>query len=134
MDNKVYAIVDLDGYVSEVRNAAAKDLSENSNQDNLDEFISINQLTNLVRSECIGFDDEDRPLLNETVNAKIFDSVVAWIYNVGLAKLAAQDLIECAWDDETNEMIFWSKKNKDQKASTNESSKSKRRSRKNKNS
>jgi len=28
-------------------------------------------------------------------------------HNVGLAKLASKGLVECAWDNETNEMIFW---------------------------
>jgi hypothetical protein len=29
------------------------------------------------------------------------------MYEVGLARLAAQGFVECAWDDEKEEMIFW---------------------------
>jgi hypothetical protein len=106
MDEELYAITNLDGYVEEMRQAAACSLSSSSD-DNLDDYISLSQMINLVKSECVGFDDHDRPLLNEDANEKIYESTVTWIHNVGLAKLAAKDLVQCAWDDKTNEMIFW---------------------------
>lgn len=108
MSNKdVYAIVDIEGYVKEMRDAAAKTLCENS-EDNLDNFISINQMIGILDAECLGYDSSDRPLLNEDANERIYESAVVWIQNVGLAKLAAEGYIECAWDDKSNEMIFWS--------------------------
>jgi len=63
----------------------------------------------LVKSNCLGYDDNQYPLLNEDRNQKIFDEATIWIHNIGIAKLAAQDLVECAWDDELNEMVFWQK-------------------------
>lgn len=109
-----YAITDLQGYVSQLRQAAADSLSAD-NQDNLNDYISLNQVIGLVNENCLGFDELDRPILDEDANETIFDSVAMRIYNVGLAKLAAQDLIECAWDNESNEMIFWSKTKKKEK-------------------
>lgn len=123
--SEVYAITNLEGYATQMRDAAAKSLSENHN-DNLDDYISINQIVNLVKNECVGFDDEDRPLLDEDTNEKIFENTAVWIHNVGLAKLAAQDLVECAWDDKTNEMIFWAK----EKRASNGKSKSRRKNKK----
>lgn len=108
----LYAIVDLDGYATQIREAAAKSLCDTSN-DNLDEYISLTQIINMVKENCKGFDQEDRPLLDEDTNEKIFEDTAVWIHSVGLAKLAAQDLIECAWDDENNEMIFWRKETKE---------------------
>ena len=105
--SEVYAIVDLDGYVREMRDAAAKTLAEDHDE-NLDEFINVHQMINLVKSECVGFDDNERPMLNEDTNEIIYEKTVAWIHNAGLAKLAAQGLIECAWDSNLNEMVFWS--------------------------
>lgn len=110
MSQEVYAITDLEGYATQMRDAAAKSLTD-SNEDNLDDFISIGQIINMVSEECLGFDDEDRPLLNEETNERIFENTSIWIHEVGLAKLAAKDLVECAWDDEQNEMIFWKKEN-----------------------
>jgi hypothetical protein len=124
----LYAIVDLDGYASQIREAAAKSLCDNSNDD-LNEYITLTQIINMVKENCKGFDEEDRPLLDEDTNEKIFEDTAVWIHSVGLAKLAAQDLIECAWDDKNNEMVFWAKENK---VDNHDSSKPKRNSRKNK--
>lgn len=108
MSDRVYAITDLEGYVSQMREAAANDLCD-SCTDNLDDYVSLNQITNLVREKCLGFDDHDRPILNENINEQIFEETSIWIHSVGLAKLAAKDIVECAWDDESNEMVFWAK-------------------------
>lgn len=108
-DDTVYAITDVSGYVSQMREAAAQSVSENSTHDNLDNYISIGQMIGLVESHCLGFDDNNRPLLNEKQNEIIFHETATMIHNVGLARLAATDLVECAWDDEINEMVFWHK-------------------------
>jgi hypothetical protein len=123
--SEVYAITNLEGYATQIRDAAAKSLSENHN-DNLNDYVSIQQIINLVNNECVGFDDENRPLLDEDINEKIFENTAIWIHNVGLAKLAAQDLVECAWDDKSNEMIFWAK----EKRKPNAKSKSRRKNKK----
>lgn len=126
MEEEVYAIVDVDGYVSQMRKAAADSISENGSSDNLDEYISINQMVGLVKQNCLGFDDKERPLLNEDANNNIFEQAAVWIHNVGLARLAAQDLVECAWDSKNNEMIFWAK----EKKKPNAKSKSRRKNKK----
>ena len=112
--SEVYAIIDLEGYASQMREAAAKSICP-ENADNLDEYISLGQMTNLVEEFCLGHDDENRPLLDEDTNVQIFEETALWIHNIGLAKLAAQDLVECAWDDKTNDMVFWSKTNEQPK-------------------
>ncbi|NDC95968.1 hypothetical protein EB118_19620 [bacterium] len=108
--SEVYAITDLNGYTVQMRDAAAKSISSDNN-DNLDEYISLQQTTNLVEEFCLGHDDNHRPLLDEDTNEKIFEEAALWIHSIGLAKLAAKDLIECAWDDKTNDMVFWAKEN-----------------------
>lgn len=125
MSQEIYAIIDLNGYISQMRDAAAKSLSDNYTE-NLDDFISVGQMMNMINSECLGFDNENRPLLDEDTNEKIFEDTAIWIHNVGLAKLAAQDLVECAWDNECNDMIFWAKENK----TTNAKRKSRRKNKK----
>jgi len=109
MGEELYSINNINGYVSQMREAAANSISENSDEDNLDDYISIDQMIGLVKSNCLGYDDNDYPILNEDHNQKIFEEASVWIHNVALAKLAAQDLVECAWDDELNEMVFWQK-------------------------
>jgi hypothetical protein len=125
--SEVYAIVDVDGYAIQMRDAAAQSISSDTNE-NLDEYISLKQMTNLVEEFCLGHDDEDRPLLDEDTNEKIFEEAALWIHDVGLAKLAAKDLVECAWDDKMNEMVFWSKPEKQEtkNARTNSRGKNKK--------
>lgn len=110
-DEELYAITNLEGYAREMREAAANSFTDS--HDDIDTYISLNQMMNLVKSECIGFDDAERPLLNETANEKIYESTVTWINNVGLARLAAEGYVECAWDDKKNEMVFWANKQLD---------------------
>lgn len=107
MQNDYYAISDLDGYATQMRKAAGEFISQD-NTDNLEDYISIGQIINLVNDHCLGYDNENRPILDEETNEFLFESTVDWIHNVGLAKLASQGLVECAWDDKTNEMVFWS--------------------------
>jgi hypothetical protein len=107
--SKVYAITNLDGYSAEMRKAAADALCDN-NTENLDDYISLYQMKGLVEEHCIGYDNQDHPLLNEETSEMIFEEATVWINNVGLAKLAGKDLIECSFDDEVNDFIFWSKK------------------------
>lgn len=108
MSDEVYAIINLEGYAAQMRSAAAKSLGDDP-EDQLDDFISIDQIINMVNDNCLGFDEENRPMLNEDANEKIFEDTAIWIHNVGLAKLAALDLVECAWDSELNDMVFWAK-------------------------
>lgn len=99
-------ITDLNGYVSQMRNEVAKSILENHSE-NLDDYISLEQIKTLVYESCLGTDIEDHPFIDENVNEQIFDSIRVWIYNVGLAKLAAAGQIECAWDSDANAMMFW---------------------------
>jgi hypothetical protein len=109
-----YSITNLEGYATDLRRAAAEYICENF-EDNLDDYVSITQVVNLVHHYADGYDDEDRPMITETNNEDIYGEVITWIHNVGLAKLAARNMLECAWDDELNEMVFWNKeKNQDE--------------------
>lgn len=109
MSDQVYSIYDINGYVSQMREAAAKSISEDSINDDLNTYITIDQMMGLVKSNCLGYDENNNPLLNEKSNEQIYEEAAVWIHNVGLSKLSAKDLVECAWDDELNEMVFWQK-------------------------
>lgn len=101
-----YSVIDLEGYAYSVRDAAAKSFTETYNE-NLDEFISINQIIELIRENSIGKDEDNNYLITQDIFEEIFEEIRNRLYTVGLAKLAAKGLVECAWDDESNEMIFW---------------------------
>jgi hypothetical protein len=104
--SEIYSISDLDRYAESIRKNAALSFTEFYHE-NLDDFISIVQTTNLIKNNCIGEDEDGNFLIDEDSYNRTFEEVRMWIYNVGLAKLAAEGRVECAWDDELNEMIFW---------------------------
>lgn len=108
MSNHFYSITNLTGYAEQVRYAAGEHISKN-NKENLDEYISIGQVINLVNEHCLGFDELNRPILDEETNEEIFEAVLDWFHSVGLSKLASKGLIECAWDSDKDTMVFWAK-------------------------
>lgn len=103
---ETYSIIDLDGYAASIREAAAKSFTETYNE-NLDEFITIEQVIGLIAENSIGKDEDNNFLITEENFEDLFQKIRDRLYSVGLSRLAAKGLVECAWDDEANEMVFW---------------------------
>jgi len=107
--DEVHAIMNLERYAAYLRRRAALSYSEDYN-DNLDDFVTIKQTSDMIVDHSIGKDEEGRYLIDEKSHTKLFEAVRLRLYNSGLSKLAAKDLLECAWDDKRGEMVFWAKK------------------------
>ena len=105
----IFTIVDLTRYAMSMRKNAVLSLGDDV-ESNLDQFITLSQVGQLIKNNSVGEDEEGNYLITEDTFNQTFDEIRTWIEGVVLATLAAEDKIECAWDDETNEMIFWSKK------------------------
>ena len=101
-----YAITDMRGFIKSVRDGAAESICE-SYTENLDDFITVPQIEKLVINKSVGTDDNGDYLITEAVFDDILEEVRGSIYQAGLSKLAAKGIIECAWDDDSNEMVFW---------------------------
>lgn len=106
--NETYLINDLENYAVALRKLAGDSINENSNA-NLDDYISVGQVCGIIKENTIGISENGKYILDENSHETIFENIITRIYNVGLAKLAANGVIECAWDNESNEMVFWSK-------------------------
>jgi len=106
---EIHAIMNLERYAAYIRRRAALSFSDNHNE-NLDEFITVQQASKMIEEHSIGKDEEGRHLIDEDSHKKLFEAVRLRIYNSGLSKLASNDLLECAWDDKKGEMVFWAKK------------------------
>lgn len=109
-DTNIYSIVDLDGYAASIRDGVAQSFVENYTE-NLDDYITIEQVKSVIIGYSLGQDEEGQYLINSEVFNDTFEDVREWFYEAGLSKLAAKGLVECAWDDESNEMVFWTKDN-----------------------
>ena len=105
--SEVYSIMDMERYATSLRANAAMTYAKSDITTRLDEYITIPQVCTLIDNNIVGHDDEDRPLIDENGYNTIFEEIRIWLYNASLARLAANDEVQCAWDDELNEMVFW---------------------------
>lgn len=105
--SEVYSIMDMERYATSLRANAAMTYAKSDITTRLDEYITIPQVCTLIDNNIVGHDDEDRPLIDENGYNTIFEEIRVWLYNASLAHLAANDEVQCAWDDELNEMVFW---------------------------
>ena len=101
-----YSIIDLEGFAKSMRDGAASSF-EKDYTENLDEFISIGQVINMIKQNNLGLDDEGNYLINEDIFDDVFNNIRDWLYGVGLSKLASKGFVECAWDNDSNDMVFW---------------------------
>jgi hypothetical protein len=101
-----YSIIDLEGYAKAMRDGAASSF-EKDYTENLDDFITIPQVINMIKKNNLGLDNEGNYLINEEIFDDVFNDIRDWLYGVGLAKLASKGFVDCSWDDEANEMVFW---------------------------
>ena len=73
----------------------------------MDGFISVDQVINLIKKNNLGKDEENNYIINEKIFDDIFNEIREWFYSVGLSKLASAGYVDCAWDNDSNEMVFW---------------------------
>jgi hypothetical protein len=105
---ETHVIMNLDKYAAYMRKKAATYFSDDYDDD-LDEFVTIPQVRQMIAHRSSGMDDKDRYLLSETGCDELFEDLKTRLYNCGLSKLAAKGLLECAWDEENEEMVFWTR-------------------------
>ena len=103
---KTYAIVDLRGYCDAVRLQIGEEMGTGIPQE-IDQYITIKQVADLIEDYCIGHNSYGHLVINEEIHNNICNCISERIQNVGLAKLAADNVLECAWDYTLNEMVFW---------------------------
>jgi hypothetical protein len=103
---ETYSIIDLEGYAKAMRDGAASSF-EKDYTENLDDFITIEQIINLIKKNNLGLDEDGNYIINSDIFDEMFGEIRDWLYGVGLSKLAAKGFVDCAWDDEANEMVFW---------------------------
>lgn len=109
-EDNIYSIMDLDGYATSLRDGVAQSFVENYTE-NLDDYITIEQIKGLIIGYSLGQDEEGNYLINADAFNDTFEDAREWFFEAGLSKLAAKGLVECAWDDEANDMVFWVKDN-----------------------
>ena len=71
----------------------------------LKKYISVGNIKNIIKKHI----EKDKNGNNSISNRGINDSMIEifdWLVGRDLAALAAEDKVDCFWDDNKNEMIF----------------------------
>lgn len=112
-EGEIHCIMNLEKYSIHVRKSAAasfaKDEKLDENED-LETYVTLKQVQQMIADNAMGMDEDGRYLITDEGYTMLFEQLRTRIYNSGLSKLAAKDVIECAWDDKHNTMVFWSDK------------------------
>ena len=117
MGKKSYVINNLDNFAKDIRKAVADNLSHSKlprhekTRINLDSYMTIYQVKEIIRNNSLEITDDDCPIVDLKGMDNAWTQIDIGLYNATLSKLAASGDIECGWDDETNNMKFWSKEN-----------------------
>jgi len=90
----VYTISDLRAYASEMRLAAAKEISENADAEDARRHLPDEQVFRIVRRHCLGFDDDGHPQLNEQRNQNVYAEIRVSLYCAGIAEIAANESVD----------------------------------------
>lgn len=99
----MYTNNNIEAFATKIRELTAKNICENY-QDNLDEYMTVSEIIGLLQKNS-----SNQYVIDRDVIISLQTEIKKRIYEVCLAKLAAKDIIDCAWDETENEMVFWTK-------------------------
>jgi len=117
---KEYIITKMEKFCKAIIREASNGLSKKHNDANINDFITIEQCRQIIEDNCDITEDTGEYTVNEKSYWSIIIEVSEQIYQSALSKLAADDIIECAWDDDTNKMVFWIEDGENNKKVINE--------------
>lgn len=111
---EIMLIEDLDLFLYSLRNAVSLTIAKDAvDEDALDKYLPLTQMGKIIEDYIDGVDEETGyPFMTDESYADMVQDVSSTFLGVCLAKLAAADLIESAWDDERGEQVFWTKDTK----------------------
>ena len=74
-----------------------------------EELMSTNSVRHIISKYILDIDENNDPIISTDAMDDIFDETCEYIFQMHLSKLCGEDKIECAWDNDSNQMVFWSK-------------------------
>lgn len=92
----------IDNYVNSISNSVVKFIG-GDHVEELYEYITKDQIKNII---YLHKQEDDMSLDLETYDL-ICEEVFIMAQNSIIASLASQGYLDCAWDDDINDMVFW---------------------------
>jgi hypothetical protein len=101
-------VTDMTGLALSCRSWAKELLCDNDiKEEVLDEFITIDQCSKILRKRCLK-EDEELIITNDILSDSVLE-ISEQMYASALSKLAAADILESAWDEDEQDFVFWRK-------------------------
>jgi hypothetical protein len=109
----MYEIRDINKFAKSLGKIAAKDIGFSTKE--LKSYIKVSHIKNLIIENCKSLDN-GKLMINEKITYRIYNEIVNWLVGSELARMAAENILECHWDNEKNTMMFnYNKEHKDGK-------------------
>jgi hypothetical protein len=108
----MYQIKHINKFAKSLGKMVAKDAG--FSQKELQSYISVTNIKNLIKEHCVA-DKKGNLFIDEDQTSEVCNEIFGWLAGVDLAKLAAEDELDCYWDNKSNEMVFKKKEKKNGK-------------------
>ena len=108
---EVMLVEDQDLFLTSLRDSVSVTVAKDAiDEGTLDKYLTIEQMEKILDDYVDGVDEETdcKFMTHESYDALVAD-ISSTFLGVCLAKLAAADLVDTAWDDERGEQVFWTK-------------------------
>lgn len=99
----IYEIQNLNKFAKSLGKMVAKDIG--FSQKELKQYINVSNIKNLIIQYCNG-KIKGKLTIDEENTSRVCSEIFDWLIGADLARLAAEDVLDCYWDDKTNQMIF----------------------------
>lgn len=106
----VYRIDDIVQMASAMRSATfeSRDLGVPHPDVGYDGYVTVPQIESMIRDQAEE-DEEGYLYIDSDGIIEVEEAIASAVHSAALSKLAAADLIECAWSDEDNDFIYFRK-------------------------
>ena len=104
----IYEIKNLNGMAKGLGKEVAKDNGFSKKE--LHSFIKVSNIRSIIQQYAQS--KRGKFYIDDNDISKAYEEVHHWLVGVDLAKRAADDTIDCYWDDERDCMVFKDKKGK----------------------
>lgn len=108
MKNETFCITNIDGYIGTLVSNVAEEMAVSAeDRSEICDFITKAQVLTIIEEQCLGYTENNEPVIDNESHTKIIETIICSVQNTVLAQLASEGFLDCAWDDELNDMVFW---------------------------
>lgn len=106
-NNQKYSIKDINGMITHIIKEVSEYFNTNEDFQEILSYCSTNEIEVIIKDNAVGEDASGRSIITIESYNQIIDDVISRIQSAVLARLASEGHLECGWDDELNDMVFW---------------------------